>query len=179
MQDDLAHELADLRRRVRRGEAAEDGRLCFNEYLYCLDAGHVGELVDLFADDARLDVMNFPPGSGHDLQYTTRDDIRALYERFAGEGARHHAANVSIVVDEAGDRSELSAYFHTVVEHALTGGIYELSLERRGDAWKIVTMRISSTWGWGVAHSDPPFLSERFAAGTLREGRPPRRDDVS
>jgi hypothetical protein len=39
-------------------------------------------------------------------------------------------------------------------------------------------MRISSTWGWAVPHTDLPFLKEKFSAGTLRDGRPPSPDRI-
>lgn len=166
-------ELAELRARVERCEAIEACRSRFNAYLYYLDGGHLEELIDLFADDVRLELMNFPPGSGGNPHYTGLEEVRGLYAKFAGEGARHHSANVSVVLSEAGDRAELIAYFQTALEFALTGGIYELHLEPRGGAWRITWMRISSTWGWAVPHSDPPFLEEPFGAGTLRDGRPP------
>jgi hypothetical protein len=173
--DSMVAELAELRARVERCEAIEACRVRFNEYLYFLDGGHLEELIDLFADDCRLEVMNFPPGTGKDLHFTGHDEIRTLYAEFAGEGARHHSANVSVVLSEAGDRAELIAYFHTTIEYALTGGIYELALVPALGTWQIARMRISSTWGWRIPHSDPPFLKEPFAAGTLREGRPPRQ----
>jgi hypothetical protein len=171
--DSMADELEDLRVRVKRCEAIETCRSRFNEYLYYLDSGHLEELMSLFCDDARVDLMNFPPGSGRSFHYTGLDEIRGLYAAFAGEGARHHSANVSVVVNEAGDHAELIAYFHTALEYALTGGIYELELECSSDCWRVSRMRISSTWGWSVPHTDPPFLKEPFAAGTLRDGRPP------
>jgi hypothetical protein len=173
MKDSMASEIADLRARVRRCEAIEVCRGRFNEYLYYLDGGHLDDLIDLFADDSRLELMNFPPGTGRDPHYAGLDEIRKLYAAFIGEGARHHSANVSVVVNEAVDQAEMIAYFQTAVEYALTGGIYELQLEPRLETWKITRMRISSTWGWAVPHSDPPFLKESFGAGTLRDGRPP------
>jgi hypothetical protein len=156
-----------------RLEAIEACRSRFNEYLYYLDGGHLEDLMALFADDALLELMNFPPGTGNDLDYTGHAEIRRLYSAFVGEGARHHSANVSVVPSETRDRVDLIAYFHTAVEYGLTGGIYELQLERRSATWQIARMRISSTWGWAIPHSDPPYLSAPFAAGTLRDGRPP------
>ncbi len=173
MVDSIVAELADLRVRVQRCEAIEACRGRFNEYLYYLDGGHLQDLIDLFADEARLELMNFPPGTGNDLHYTGRDEIRELYAAFVGEGARHHSANVSVALSEASDRAEMIAYFHTTLEYGLTGGIYELQLEDRSATWRITRMRISSTWGWAIPHSDPPYLKEPFGAGTLRDGRPP------
>ncbi len=172
MSESIDAQLAELRERVQRCEAVEACRLRFNEYLYHLDAGHLDELMALFSDDVRLELMNFPPGSGRDPHYTGRDEVRGLYAAYAGEGARHHSANVSIALDESGERAELTAYFHTVLAHALTGGVYEARLEPRDGSWRITWLRIASSWGWTVPHTEPPFLKEPFAAGTLREGRP-------
>jgi hypothetical protein len=173
MVDTMKSEFEALRRRVEGLEAIESCRGRFNEYLYYLDSGHLEDLMGLFAADARLELMNFPPGTGNDLHFTGDDEIRKLYAAFVGEGARHHSANVSVVIDEALDRAEVIAYFQTTLEYALTGGIYELELQPRDVGWQFTRMRISSTWGWSVPHSDPPFLKEPFAAGTLRDGRPP------
>jgi hypothetical protein len=173
MMDSIASELADLRARVRRCEAIEVCRGRFNEYLYYLDGGHLEDLIDLFGDDIRLELMNFPPGTGGDLHYTGLDEIRKLYAAFIGEGARHHSANVSVVLNEAVDRADMIAYFQTALEYALTGGIYELQLEPRLATWKITRMRISSTWGWAIPHSDPPFLTEPLGASTSAEAAHP------
>jgi hypothetical protein len=178
MADSRLDELANLRARVERIEAAEACRGRFNAYLYYLDAGHLEDLLGLFAGDARLELQNFPPGTGGNLLYTGPDEIRGLYAAFVGEGARHHSANVSVAPSEALDRVDVTAYFHTVIEYALTGGIYELQLQPREASWQITRMRISSTWGWAVPHTDPPFLKERFSAGTLRDGRPPSSDGI-
>ena len=178
MTDSKLDALAELRRRVERIEAVEACRDRFNAYLYYLDGGHLEDLLGLFAGDARLELRNFPPGTGGDLRYTGRDEIRGLYAAFVGEGARHHSANVSVVPSDALDRVELTAYFHTTLEYALTGGIYELQLRPGRGTWQISRMRISSTWGWSVPHSDPPFLKERFSRGTLRDGHPPSSDPV-
>lgn len=173
MTESTSDEITELRKRVERIEAIEACRARFNEYLYYLDAGHLEDLLGLFATDAQLDLQNFPPGTGGNLVYKGPDEIRGLYTAFAGEGARHHSANVSVVAGDALDSVEVTAYFHTVIEYALTGGIYEAQFRPGPDAWDISRMRISSTWGWSVPHTDPPFLKEPFGAGTLREGRPP------
>ena len=178
MTDSRLDELAELRGRVERIEAIEACRRRFNAYLYYLDRGHLEDLIGLFADDAQLELQNFPPGTGGNLRYTGPAEIRELYAAFVGEGARHHSANVSIVPGEALAQVEVTAYFLTAIEYALTGGVYELQLRPGADTWQISRMRISSTWGWAVPHSDPPFLKEAFAAGTLRDGRPPSSDRI-
>ncbi len=178
MTDSTLDELANLRARVERIEAVEACRGRFNAYLYYLDAGHLEDLLGLFADDARLELRNFPPGTGGNLLYTGTKAIRDLYAAFVGEGARHHSANVSVVPSEALDQVEMTAYFLTTIEYTLTGGIYELQLQPGLATWQISRMRISSTWGWAVPHSDPPFLKEIFSAGTLRDGHPPSSDRI-
>ncbi len=178
MTDFAIDEIADLRMRVERIEAAEACRGRFNAYLYYLDAGHLDDLLGLFADDTRLELQNFPPGTGGNLLYTGPDEIRGLYAAFVGEGARHHSANVSVVPSEALDQVEMTAYFHTTIEYTLTGGIYELQLQPRLDTWQSSRMRNSSTWGGAIPHTDPPFLKEPFSAGTLRDGRPPSSDRI-
>ena len=104
MTDPTRDDFADLRRRVERVEAVEACRGRFNAYLYYLDAGHLEDLLGLFADDARLELQNFPPGTGGNLLYTGPGEIRGLYAAFVGEGARHHSANVSVAASEALDR---------------------------------------------------------------------------
>jgi hypothetical protein len=171
MTNTASDDMPDLRRRIERIEAVEACRDRFNSYLYSLDAGHLEELLDLFADEARLELKNFPPGTGGELVYSGPDEIRGLYTSFVGEGARHHSANVSVAPSDDLGRVEMTAYFHTSLEYALTGGIYELQLQPRSGEWQVTRMGISSTWGWGVPHTDPPFLKEPFGAGTLRDGR--------
>ncbi|MCP3985292.1 MAG: hypothetical protein GY723_12955, partial [bacterium] len=100
MADPTIDEIEDLRKRVLRIEAIEACRARFNEYLYSLDAGHLEDLLGVFADDARLELQNFPPGAGGNLLYTGPDEIRGLFKAFVGEGARHHSANVSVVPSE-------------------------------------------------------------------------------
>jgi hypothetical protein len=168
----MANELATLQARVARLEAAEACRSAFNEYLYYLDGGLVEDLLGVFDADAQLEVMNFPPGSGQDLTYSGRDEMRTLYAAFAGEGTRHHAANVSLSVAEDASRVDLSAYFLTAIPFGLTGGIYEASLAPVDGRWRITSLRIASTWGWSIPQEAPPFLAEPLAAGTLRGGRP-------
>ena len=51
MTNTASDDMPDLRRRIERIEAVEACRDRFNSYLYSLDAGHLEELLDLFADD--------------------------------------------------------------------------------------------------------------------------------
>ena len=168
----MSDEIAELRARIARLEARESCRSAFNEYLHYLDGGFTEELLGVFAEDARLEVMNFPPGSGKDLEFHGRVEIRPLYADHEGVMSRHHSANVSVNVNEGATRADLSAYFLTALNYGLTGGVYEATLELRDDEWLLTWMRISSSWGWVVPQKNPPFLADHLGAGTLRGGRP-------
>jgi hypothetical protein len=49
------------RTRVARLEAKEEVLSAFNQYLYGIDTGFKDDILDIFAEDAVLDVPNFPP----------------------------------------------------------------------------------------------------------------------
>jgi hypothetical protein len=168
----MSDEIAELRARIARLEARDACRSSFNEYLHYLDGGFTEELLEVFAADARLEVMNFPPGSGEDLEFCGRDEIRPLYADHEGIMSRHHSANVSVNLSRDGRSADLSAYFITALNYGLTGGIYEVRFEQRDGKWLIARLRISSTWGWVLPQEAPPFLAEHLGAGTLRGGRP-------
>jgi len=168
----VSDELVALRARIARLEARDACVSAFNEYLHYLDGEFTDELLDLFAEDAQLEVMNYPPGSGVNLELQGREEIRPLYAEHHGIMSRHHSANVAVNVSPAVDSAELSAYFLTALNYGATGGLYEARLEVRGGRWRLCWMRISSTWGWVVPQENPPFLAEHLGAGTLRGGRP-------
>ena len=168
----MSDEITELRARIARFEAREACRSTFNEYLYYLDGGFTEELLGVFAEDARLEVMNYPPGSGENLELHGRDEIRPLYADHEGVMSRHHSANVSVDVNEGATRADLSAYFVTALNYGLTGGLYEATLELRDGEWLLTWMRISSSWGWVIPQENPPFLADHLGAGTLRGGRP-------
>jgi len=165
-------ELAELRARIERLEAKEACLSTFNEYLHHLDGDHLEDLMAIFAPDATLDVIDFPPGTGKDLHFAGRDEIRPLYDSHHGGMGRHHSANVTVNVE--GDRAELSAYFATSGAYAWGGGVYQLALRPYPDAgkWLIQEMRIVSTWGWRLKSDEPPYLANALGQGALREGRP-------
>jgi hypothetical protein len=126
----------------------------------------------LFAPGAHVEVMNYPPGNGENLDLQNHEQIAALYEEHHGTLSRHHAADVSVNVSRDIQSAELGAYFVTALTYGLTGGIYEARFEARDGSWLIARLRISSTWGWVVPQEAPPFLAEHLGAGTLRGGRP-------
>ncbi len=168
----MSDELEALRARISQIETREVCVSRFNEYLHYLDGEFSEDLLALFAPDARVEVMNYPPGSGENLDLRDREQIRSLYQGHRGIMSRHHSANVSVNLSRDGRSAELSAYFITALNYGLTGGIYEVGFEQRDGAWLIARLRISSTWGWVVHQENPPFLAEHLGAGTLRGGRP-------
>lgn len=106
----------DLVRRVQQLEQ----RLAVSEHLasyaYCLDFGLLDGLVAHFADDAHLDVVNFPPGTGDDLAFDGRDAIAAFYSDYVTPPSRvrggHHVSNLVVEAGRDGEL-EFSAYFLT------------------------------------------------------------------
>lgn len=168
----MAEEIAVLRARLDRLEAKEAVVSTFNEYLHALDAARVDELVEVFSAEATMEAVNFPPGSGETRRLTGREELRALYERFPASILRHHAANVTVVVDVAATTAELSAYFVRSGAYEFGGGLYQGTFRDEGDRWRILTWRVTSTWGWRVRSERPPQLADTLGAGALRDGRP-------
>ena len=151
-------DLEALRTRISRIEIRDACVSRFNEYLHYLDGELTDDLLALFAPGARVEVMNYPPGSGENLVLQDHEQIGALYEGHHGIMSRHHAANVSVNVSRDARSVELSAYFVTALNYGLTGGIYEARFEAREGSWLIARLRISSTWGWVLPQDAPPRL---------------------
>jgi hypothetical protein len=172
MTDSASDEIAELRSRIARLEARDACTSSFNEYLHHLDAAYTDELLAVFAPDAHLDVVNFPPGSGRDLAFDGRDAIRKLYERVPAGISRHHSANVTVAVRHDGQEAELSAYFITSSAYGFGGGLYQGTLAPTPERWQFTRLRIVSTWGWVLPQETPPYLSEQLGQGALRGGRP-------
>jgi hypothetical protein len=168
----MPDEITAVRERVCLLEAREACVSTLNEYLHYLDGEFTDDLLALFTPDAQLEVMNYPPGSGMNLDLRGHEQIRPVYREHRGIMSRHHAANVAVNVSRDARSAELSAYFLTAIDYGLTGGLYEARLEPRDGKWRLAWLRISSTWGWVLPQEAPPFLSEHLGAGTLRGGRP-------
>ncbi len=168
--------LEDLLARVVRLEAKEACISTFNEYLHYLDGEFVDDLIGLFIEDALLEVMDYPPGTGKNLECKGHEEIRPVYEEHLGVMSRHHSANVTVNVRPGGKAADVSAFFltafHVGAMGGLAGGIYEATLEFVDGKWLFTWLRISSNWGWIVFQDSPPLLDEPLGAGTLREGRP-------
>ena len=69
----------DLARRVERLGAIEAMRAAFNRFVDLLDLGAIDDLLGVFTANVLVEVMNCPPGSGHDLEFRGRDAVRALH----------------------------------------------------------------------------------------------------
>lgn len=168
----MSNEISELKARLARLEAKEACVSRFNEYLYSVDGERPDEVLKIFAPDAELELMNFPPGAGQNMKFHGRAEIEPIFASMVGIIHRHHTANVSVNVNRDCASADLSAYLFTVVKHLLTGGMYEAKFKQTGGEWFISYMRITSTWGWTTPTDVPAFLDEAFGAGTMREGRP-------
>jgi hypothetical protein len=176
--DALRREVTELRRAVARLEAKEEAVAVFNRYLYALDIDRPDEVVAIFAPDAVLNVLNFPPGSQKDLHLRGPDEIRPLYARHAGEEkpaikGGHHSANRAVDVAADANSAQISAYFMTSTEGCgyVQGGQYQLRVERRTEGWLVAEMNIISGWGWAAGEARKLTTSVP-AERAWREGRP-------
>jgi len=168
----MSDELQELRTRVGRLEAKEACLSILNEYLHYLDGGFTEELLELFTPEARVEVMNYPPGSGVNLDYRGRDEIRPVFETHYGIMSRHHAANITLDVKPDGKTADMSCYFMTGINFGIAGGLYEATLELFEGKWLFSYLRIASNWAWLIPQEYPPILSDSLGAGALRQGKP-------
>ena len=167
-------EMEELRRRLDRLEAREACVSTFNEYLHYLDADYVDDLIQVFAPDAELTVIDFPPGSGENLHFRGRAEIRPLYAAHDSGIGRHHSANVTVNPAADAQSAELSAYFITSGPFNFGGGLYQIEMQPGADRWHFQRMSIISTWGWTVPTDAKPYLAKLLGDGAARGGRPVR-----
>ena len=163
-----------LEARITRLECKECCLSSFHEYLHFLDAGLVDDLLQVFAPDAELHVINFPPGSGKDLHFSGVDEIKQIYSGNPPGMGRHHSGNVTVNVTMDSGNAELSAYFIASGAFGLGGGLYQATMKPGMLRWQFQQLHIVSTWGWVVPTEAEPYLSEQLGTGALREGRPVR-----
>ncbi len=171
-------ELVDLRRRVARLEAKEAVLATFNSYTYLMDVGQPELVEQVFAPDAELQLVNFPPGSQTDSKLTG-DQIRRLYDDHAPEApwvkGGHHTTNVGVHVADDLSSAELSAYFLTSTPRGVQGGQYRVRfVPADGGRWLVGAMQIVSGWGWKAETTSTTEHVE--AARAWADGRPVRWD---
>ena len=174
MSDDLENRVEALEAEVRSLRAREGIIHTFNQYLYGADTGYEEDILDTFAEDAVLDVLNFPP-DGKDMHFEGREAIAPLYERYRSKrsiiAGGHTTSNISIVVDETASTAMLSAYFTTTRSVGVQGGRYEGHLLLEDDGrWRFKELSIISAWGWKaeVEKISDPVNADRSRFG----GRP-------
>lgn len=180
--DALTARLAATEARLARLEAKESVLATFNNYLYLMDVGYIGELVErVFTADTVLEVINFPPGTMKDLVFHGYSELKPFYAAQEGKGpgprirGGHHTSNVSVRVAEDAMSAELSAYFMTSSEAGgyVQGGQYQGEAVPDGDVWRFSRYRILSGWGWGVDRSVVASRTEVLSAEKAwRGGRP-------
>ncbi len=178
MSDDLENRVEALEAEVRSLRAREGIIQTFNQYLYGADTGYEEDILDTFAEDAVLDVLNFPP-DGKDMHFEGREAIAPLYERYRSKrsiiAGGHTTSNISIVVDETASTAMLSAYFTTTRSVGVQGGRYEGHLQLDDDGrWRFKELSIISAWGWKaeVEKISDPVNADRSRFG----GRPAAGD---
>ena len=177
MFDELKDRIEALEQEVARLRAREAVTATFNRYLYSLDTGYGDDLLDSFAEDAVLDVLNFPP-DGVDMHFEGREAMKSLFEPYASRekliAGGHTSSNIAIVIDDAAATASLTAYFTTTSNRGAQGGRYEGTLRLDPDGiWRFTTLAIISAWGFrpsAPATVSEPVPVERSAFA----GRPAR-----
>lgn len=149
----MSDELEALKHRIARLEAKEAVLSTLNQYLYSLDTGFGDDILDCYADDAILDVPNFPGAGGDDLHFEGRKQIAPLYapygDREPSINGGHHTANIAINVAKDLKTAEVSAYFMTSTPNGVQGGRYEGVMINDSDGkWRWQRLVITSAWGW-------------------------------
>lgn len=152
MSDELAARVASLEAEVARLRAREAITATFNQYLYGLDTGHGDAILDTYAEDAVLDVVNFPP-DGVDMHFEGREAMKPLYAPYAERpsliGGGHTSSNIAIEVDDGATGASLTSYFTTTSNRGVQGGRYEGTLRLDDDGkWRFTTLAIISAWGF-------------------------------
>jgi len=168
----MSEEIKEILARIARIEAKDACISTFNEYLYYLDGEFAEELLGLFTKDALVEAVQYPPGTGENVILRGHKEIFPLYEEHKGIMSRHHAANVTINVNQDGKTADLSAYLVTAINYGLTGGLYEATLKLTDGKWLFSWLRICSNWGWVIPQEYAPFLEESLSARSFRKGKP-------
>ena len=177
----IEEELSELRARLARLEAKEAIQATFNQYLYSLDTGNAAGIIDAYAVDAVLDVINFPP-KNDDLHFEGRDSISTLYTRYGKAptdraiAGGHNSTNVSIAVSANALSATFTSYFSTTHNFGAQGGRYEGTLAPDADGrWRFQTLSIISAWGFRAETekvSDPVNVRQSRFGGAPATGWP-------
>ena len=169
---DLEARVAQLEAEVARLRAREGVTAAFNQYLYALDTGFGDAILDVYAEDAVLDVLNFPP-DGVDMHFEGRDAMRPLYEPYGSResliAGGHTSSNIAIAVGDDATTASITSYFTTTSNRGVQGGRYEGTMRLEEDGkWRFVTLAIISAWGFhpnDAKHVSDPVPIARSAFG--------------
>ncbi len=159
---DLEARIAALEAEVAHLRAREGVTAALNRYAYAMDTRFGDTVLDCYAEDAVLDVLNFPP-DGVDMHFEGRESMRELYEPYGAMpsliAGGHTCSNIAIQVDEGATTASMTSYFTTTSNRGVQGGRYEGTLRLDPDGlWRFVTLAIISAWG--VHPNDAKTISE-------------------
>lgn len=121
------------------------------EYTRCIDTGEFEKQAELLCDDGYIE-LPFTRIEKSQLPATAGEHFGAY------GGVQHQFANPLIEVH--GDEASLRCNFEAVVvhgdpgdfggpEHADVGGVYEVSLRREGERWRIARVKTVFLWTSG------------------------------
>jgi len=177
MSEDLQARIAVLEAEMARLRAREGIQMAFNKYLYSLDTGYGPAILDSYAEDCVLDVLNFPP-KGVDMHFEGREAMAPLYKPYGDRepmiAGGHNSTNIAIAVGDDAQTASLTAYFTTTRPLGIQGGRYEGTMRLDPDGvWRFDTLAIISAWGWTAdveKVSDPVSVTESKFAGKPATG---------
>lgn len=170
----------DLERRIARLEAIEAVRYAFARYFHAIDNNKIDVLInEVFAPDCKVEIANYPPGSGKNLLLQGPDQITATYGPIPADGHRHNPSNTSIVINDDITEAYVTSYFVTTIAWGNQGGIYEATFVPVGDGtWRAKHWLVSSQWGWRLAdipmQLPAPYLYDPPSTGSHYGGMQPR-----
>jgi ketosteroid isomerase-like protein len=147
----LREEVARLGARLQHLEAVQAVRETLLDYAHYHDRGLSGELAELFAEDAVLDISGF--GDDLDVSISGRGAIRDMYASLDARSDgpppyKHAITNLRIEID--GEQALASSYLldwgGPATDLGPGGSVYRQRLERQSDGrWLITHKRIICT----------------------------------